>query len=292
MPIPGHLAERLLMGADEETSDLIGQACHYQVPVLRLQGNLLERPNRSLLLRWKYESLLFTDAKLEVSPATKTLPIFNKDANTRCLIFQGTLSIADWTLITPVRTCSQFAINAPIDDEEFVQMGRSMLAHNRQLTWLDLSGSGVDLMAPRSRRNVLLVNLAAEMRRWSRRLRFLRFESEHSLTRIIRVLVRQCPLLEELHVRLNTNQADDKSVKVEEHPRLKRLVLSNNQGLSMQVLLDCLPALISLEELYIDGCPFVCFSQYHSALPSSLKKLYTDECIPSTKDYLFEIIRI
>ena len=70
LPIPGHLAEQLLMGADEETSDLIGQACHYQVPVLRLQGNLLEQHNRSLLLRWKYESLLFTDAKLEVSPAT------------------------------------------------------------------------------------------------------------------------------------------------------------------------------------------------------------------------------
>lgn len=290
--IPGHLVERLLERADEETSELIGQACGYYVPVLRLKGSLLERKNRHFLFRWKYDTLVLTDAVLESTPAAKTLPIFNPDANISSLIFTGSLSITDWTLITPLRSCAHLSINCPFDDEEFVKLGRSVLAQNRQLTWLDLWGSEVDLMAPRSRRNVMIVNLASEMRRWSLKLKYLRFESEHPLTRIIRVLVRQCPLLEELRVKLCASPADEESVKVEDHASLKRLVLSNNGHLTVQALLDCLPALTSLEELYVDGCPFVCFAQYHSVLSASLKRLYTDERIPPNHGYLFQIIRI
>ena len=177
-------------------------------------------------------------------------------------------------------------------DEIFAQLARDHLSKNRNLTFVDLKGSDIDLVATNSRRN-LPINFAGEMRRWARRLKGLAFETDVSLNRVLRILNRQCPLLKYLCVSPRGNQTVSdifdnlKSVldssnsfeqqAIEPLLKLKRLCLCGNYRITDNILQSVLKSLPNLIYLNISGCA-VNFEQYYMHLPPSLEELIIDEC--------------
>lgn len=176
-------------------------------------------------------------------------------------------------------------------DEIFTRLARDHLSKNRFLAHIDLRGSDVDLMATSSRRNIL-INFAAEMRRWARRLRSLAFDSDVNVCRIFRILNRQCSLLKSLCLRTRGQRTvsdafdnlksilettDLKFKKVEPLPKLTRLCLNGHFRVTDSILKFILPSLNSLQFLNISGCP-VNFEHYWHYLPASLEELIVDKC--------------
>lgn len=306
LPLPRHLVAALLdaHATDAQCSEALADASGGWVDVLEITGQQMLQ--RALLSRWKCAAQLHL---IDVARITTNERLFDHLAP-EAVIVRGSVPfhVEDVSvLMAPLRHCSSLTISAPIEDELFIDLGKRILSQNSRLRSLSLTGSGVDLMARQTRRNSL-INLAAEMRRWSRRLRVLSFSTAHPLTRVIRVLVRQCTLLSSLTVSLPSPQKQAllpllpfveeedpceaieafeasfklpppvASVLVEPHPRLKHLFLRGNESVTDQALIDCLRALPALETLDVADCP-VNFEAYASALPQSLKLLITDELV-------------
>lgn len=179
-------------------------------------------------------------------------------------------------------------------DELFIAFARENLSKNRNLFNVDLRGSDVDLVATSSRRN-LPINFAAEMRRWARRLRSLAFETDVNVSRVLRILNRQCPMLKSLCLRTRSHQVisnffdnlkvfsngptgmDQSSNNcVEPFKKLERLCLCANFRINDSFLASILPSLPGLKYLNVSGCP-VNFESYWSLLPTGLEELVLDE---------------
>ncbi len=283
LPLPNHLTSTLFEAhlRDEECNELLAQASCGWIDSLILEGPAVLK--KSIISQWKCSKLCLRNVKLTGDR------IFDYLAP-EAVVIEGSFQVEDVSVLTaPLRSCASLTISAPIDDELFVQLGKQILGQNVHLRKLDLRGSGVDLMAPQTRRNSPL-NLAAEMRRWSRRLKEICFESKHPLTRVIRVLVRQCPALKALSVAGCSEQnplesfeesfklPSTESITVETHAKLKYLFLRGNESVTDQQLVDCLKGLPNLEVLDVVDCP-VNFDAFLEFLPGSLEIFRTDEQI-------------
>lgn len=194
--------------------------------------------------------------------------------------------------VTCLRYGSVFSdlINHP-KDELFAQLARDHLSKNRNLCFVDLRESDVDLIATNSKRN-LPINFAGEMRRWARRLKGLAFETDVSLHRVLRILNRQCPLLKSICIKTTRSVLDafdnlrevlDSSADRAEHqnieqlPKLKILCLCGHFRVTDRVLQCILPSVPALSFLNISGCA-VNFEQYCTYLPPTLEELVIDDC--------------
>ncbi len=283
LPLPKHLFEALLDAhwLDDECNESLAAVSCGRIEALNLNGSFLSKnASSSSLARWRCTELSLTSVKLNHERLFEHL-------NPERVSIEGSyLQVADISVLAaPLRSCSGLKISAPIEDELFVQLGKQILCRNVHLRALDLTGSGVDLMAPRTRRNSPF-NLAAEMRRWSRPLKELSFVTEHPLCRVIRVLGRQCTVLRSLTV--SSVSVTEESFKlfpaaavaagVEPHLRLKHLCLRHNHTVSDQQLISCLKSLPNLEVLDVIDCP-VNFHVFKEHLPVSLRLLRTDEGI-------------
>ena len=194
-------------------------------------------------------------------------------------------------------TCLRYISVYPLEsvhqiDEIFAQFARDHLSKNRNLAFVDLRGSDIDLVATNSKRN-LPINFAGEMRRWARRLKGLAFETDVSLQRVLRIINRQCPLLKCIcikardqqtvsdvfdNLRAVLNSSDHlEQQNIEPLPKLKRLCLCGNFRVTDKILCFILPSVPALSFLNISGCP-VNFEQYWMHLPSTLEELIIDEC--------------
>lgn len=194
-------------------------------------------------------------------------------------------------------TCLRYISVYPTDsfhqiDETFAKLARDYLSKNSKLSFLDIRGSDIDLMATSSRRN-LPINFAGEMRRWARRLKGLGFETDVNIIRVLKILNRQCPLLKSVCIKyrqiqtvseafdnikmiLDTSDIFEHSC-IEPLPKLKRLCLCGHYRVTDSILKYILPSLPVLKYLNITGCA-VNFEQYWMYLPSSLEELVIDEC--------------
>lgn len=183
-------------------------------------------------------------------------------------------------------------INHP-KDEFFAQLARDHLSKNRNLSFVDLGGSEVDLIATNSKRN-LPINFAGEMRRWARRLKGLAFETDVSLYRALKILNRQCLILKTICIKTTRSVSDafdnlrevlDSSdhtehEQIEQLPKLKRLCLCGHFRVTDIILQSILPSIPALCFLNISGCA-VNFEQYCMYLPPTLEELILDDCTRS-----------
>lgn len=181
-----------------------------------------------------------------------------------------------------------------LSDEIFFKLAREYLSKNPFLRHVDLRNSGVDLMTPRSRRNVP-INFPAEMRRWSRKIRSLAFESEVEICKIFRILHRQTPVLSSLCIKSNQpisecfdrkdkilahfigQKRDIEIEKIEPLNKLKNLCFFGYYQVNNEILRTILRATTQLKYLNISGCS-VSFEHYCNDLPQSLSHLIIDQC--------------
>lgn len=176
-------------------------------------------------------------------------------------------------------------------DEIFIKLARDYLSKNRNLMYVDLRGSDIDIVASSSRRN-LQINFAGEMRRWARRLRGLAFETDMNVCRVLRILNRQCPLIKSICLRTRDQQTvscvfdnlrsvldvpESQIQSVEPLLKLRNLCLCGNFRITDTILRGILPSLPVLKYLNLAGCA-VNFEQYWFYLPPTLEELILDEC--------------
>ena len=178
-------------------------------------------------------------------------------------------------------------------DEIFIQLARDHLSKNRNLCQVDLRGSGIDLVAASSRRN-MPINFAGELRRWARRLKGLAFETDMNVCKVLRILARQCCLLKSICIcprdsRRNISESFDflgslsnspessSQITLEPLPKLRYLCLSRNFKIIDSSLKIILNSTSGLKILNVCGCA-VNFGQYWQYLPSTMEELIVDEC--------------